>query len=175
MTELITFERRDLLRWALAVLCGGWLVGATWHVIDITKSDVPLDGANSYMPYERQLAACNELRSSQAKYDCTTRLMLGRDRSLFAKILIVLLPPLALVGTVGFVGFARRVRDDRAQQRAAREAYQAQMDAYREKLAAEEAEIASGVRKEEMFLDDDGNLVEPPSRFARWKEEAGGS
>jgi hypothetical protein len=171
MTELITFERRDLLRWALAVLCCGWLFGATLHVINITKTEVPLDGANSYMPYERQLAACNELRTSQAKYDCTTRLMLGRDRSMFTKILIVLLPPLALIGTVGFIGFARRVRREREQQRAAREAYQTQMAAYRAKVAAEEAEIAAGVRKQEMFLDDDGNLVEPPAHLSRWREE----
>ena len=172
MTEFITFERRDLLRWALAVLCCGWLVGATLHVINITKTDVPLGGANSYMPYERQLAACNELRTSQAKYDCTSRLMLRRDRSLFAKILIVLLPPLVLVGAVGFIGFARRVQRERAQQRAAQEAYQTQMAAYRAKIAAEEAEIASGVRKQEMFLDDDGNLVEPPAHLSRWREEA---
>lgn len=171
MTELFTFERRDVLRWALAVLCGGWLVGATLYVVTLSKTDVLLDGANSYMPYERQLAACNELRTSQTKYDCTIKLMLGRDRSLFSKILIVLLPPLALVGTVGFFDFAVRLRRDREHQRAAHEAYQAQMEVYRQKIAAEEAEIASGVRKEEMFLDDDGNLVEPPSRFARWKED----
>lgn len=172
MTELFTFERRDVLRWALAVLCGGWLVGATLYVVSLSKTGVQLDGVNSYMPYERQLAACNELRTSQAKYDCTTKLMLGRDRSLFSKILIVLVPPLILVGAAGFVGFAVRVRRDREQQRAAHAAYQAQMQAYRDKVAAEEAEIASGVHKEEMFLDDDGNLVEPPSRFARWKEDA---
>lgn len=171
MSELITFERRDLLRWLLAVLCGGWLVGATLYVVDTSRSDVPLDGANFYMPYERRLAACNELRSSQAKYDCTSKLMLGRDRSLFAKILIVLAPPITLVGAVGFIGFAHRVRRDREQQRAAHEAYQAQMAAYREKIAAEEAEIASGVRKEEMFLDDDGNLVEAPAHLSRWREE----
>jgi hypothetical protein len=172
MIELITFERRDLLRWALAVVCGGWLVGATLYAINISKTDVPLDGANSYMPYERRLAACNELRTSQAKYDCTTRLMLGRDRSLFAKILIVLLPPLTLVGAVGSISLARRLRRERAEQRAAREAYQTQMAAYRAKVAAEEAEIAAGVRKQELFLDDDGNLVEPPAHLARWREDA---
>lgn len=172
MSELFTFERRDLLRWLLAVVCGSWLLGATLHVINSSRTDVPLDGTNFYMPYERQLAACNELRTSQAKYDCTSKLMLGRDRSLFAKILIVLVPPIALVGAVGFIAFARRVRRDREHQRAAHEAYQAQMVAYREKIAAEEAEIASGVRKEEMFLDDDGNLVAAPAHLSRWREEA---
>jgi hypothetical protein len=70
------------------------------------------------------------------------------------------------------IAFARRVQRDRAHQRAAHEAYQAQMVAYREKIAAEEAEIASGVRKEEMFLDDDGNLVTAPAHLSRWREEA---
>lgn len=172
MTELFTFERRDVVRWLLAVICGGWLVGATMHVVSLSRSNVPLDGANSYMPYERQLAACNELRTSQAKYDCTTRLMLGRDRSVFSKILIVLVPPVALIGAVGFFGFVVRVRRDRAHQLAARDAYHAQLTAYREKRAAEEAEIASGVHKEEMFLDDDGNLVEAPAHLTRWREEA---
>ena len=36
----------------------------------------------------------------------------------------------------------------------------------------EEAEIAAGVRKQELFLDDDGNLVEPPAHLARWREDA---
>lgn len=170
--QLIRFERRDILRWALAVVCGGWLIGASLFVIHESANDMPLDASGKFMPYEQRLAACNDLRGSQAKYDCSSALMLGRDRSLFAKILVVLLPPLALVGAVGGVGFALRVRRDRETQRRAREAYAAQMEDYRAKRAAEEAEIAAGVRKEELFLDDEGNLVEPPSRFARWKEQA---
>jgi len=172
MQQLIRFERRDIARWLLAVVCGGWLVGASWHVATLRQTHVPLDGAGSYMSYERRLAACNELRTSQAKYDCTSRLMLGRDRGLFNHVLLVLVPPLALLGLVGGVLFTIRLRHDRKRERLARAAYQAQMDAYREKRAAEDAEIAAGVRKEEMFLDDDGNLVEPPSHFSRWKEKA---
>jgi hypothetical protein len=173
MQQLIRFERRDIARWLLAVVCGGWLIGASSYVVTLRQTHVPLDAAGAYMPYERQLAACKELRTSQAKYDCTSDLMLRRDRSLFNDVLIVLAPPLALLGLVGSVVFSVRLRRERERERMARAAYQAQMDAYREKLAAEEAEIAAGVRKEEMFLDDDGNLVEPPSRLSRWKEEAG--
>ena len=171
MSDLFTFGRRDLFRWLLTAVCGSWLLGANLHVINGSETDVPLDGAKFYMPYERQLAACNEQRTSQANYDCTAKLMLGRDRSLFAIILIVLLAPIALVGAVGFIGLARRVRRDREHQRATHEAYQTQMAAYHEKITAEKVEIASGVRKEEMFLDD-GNLVEAPAHLSRWKEEA---
>lgn len=172
MQQLLRFERRDIGRWLLAVVCGGWLIGATWHVAATRQTHIPLDGANAYVPYERQLAACKELRGSQAKYDCVSNLMLWRDRSLFQQILLVILPPLGLAGLVSGIALALRLRRERERQRLAREAYAAQMDAYRAKRAAEEAEIAAGVRKEELFLDDDGNLVEPPSRFARWKEEA---
>lgn len=172
MQQLIRFERRDIARWLLAVVCGGWLIGASSYVVTLRQTHVPLDAAGAYMPYERQLAACKELRTSQAKYDCSSQLMLRRDRGLFNQILLVVLPPLALLGAVGGIVLAIRLRQDRERQRLAREAYNAQMIAYREKLAAEEAEIAAGVHKEELFLDDDGNLVEPPSRFSRWKEEA---
>ncbi|MFN4281701.1 MAG: hypothetical protein ACK4NA_03575 [Alphaproteobacteria bacterium] len=172
MQQLLKFDRRDIGRWLLAVVCGGWLIGATWHVATTRQAYIPVDGANSYMPYERQLAACNERRGSQAKYDCVSELMLWRDRNLFQQILIVILPPLGLAGLIGGIAMAVRLRRERERERLAREAYAAQMEAYRAKLAAEEAEIAAGVRKEEMFLDDDGNLVEPPSRFARWKDEA---
>ncbi len=172
MQELFKFERRDVVRWFLAVVCGGWLIGATLFVVNDNAADVPLDGAGSYMPYERRLAACNELRGSQAKYDCTSRLMLGRDRGLFSEILIVLVPPFGLVTLVGAIAFWLRLREDRENQRLAREAYAAQMNEYRAKRAEEDAEIASGVHKEEMFLDDDGNLVAPPERLARWRPEA---
>ena len=171
MQQLITFKRRDIARWLLAVVCGGWLIGATWHVAVSRDGYIPLDGTNAYMPYQRQLAACNELRTSQAKYDCTSKLMLARDRSLFNRILIVLLPPLGLLAIVGGIVFTIRLRRERERQRLVREAYNAQLTAYREKRAAEQAEIASGVRKEELFLDDDGKLVQPPAHLSRWKEE----
>ena len=60
MQQLITFKRRDIARWLLAVVCGGWLIGATWHVAVSRDGYIPLDGANAYVPYQRQLAACNE-------------------------------------------------------------------------------------------------------------------
>ena len=170
MKQLISFERREVVRWLLFVLCGSWLFGATLYVTS-GSSRLLLDGSNAYMSYDRRLAACNELRTSQAKYDCTSSLMLGRDRSVFNKILIVVVPPLALVSVLGFLAFAVHVRQERERQRIAHGLFHAQMENYREKLAREEAAIASGVRKEEKFLDEDGNLVEPPSRFARWKEE----
>lgn len=169
MNQLMPFERRDVVRWVLFVLCASWLFGATLHVTN-GASRMLLDGSNAYMSYEQRLADCSELRTSQTRYDCTTKLMLGRDRSVFSKILFVVAPPLILVSGLGLVGFAVRTREARERERVARDLFQAQMAAYREKRALEEAEIASGVHKEEMFLDEDGNLVEPPAHLSRWKE-----
>ena len=71
------FKLRQIVKWSLAVLSLGWMIGAIW-VLFIQPSPANLYGS-SYNSQAAKLAKCRTLMSSEARYQCTSSLMLARD------------------------------------------------------------------------------------------------
>lgn len=107
------FKGRAFAKWFLTVIGAGWVLGATWFAF-IQLSPM------SQVVYEAQnaeLAKCRKLLTSDARYQCTSKIMLARDNRVFNKTLIILLPPLGLLigywGVAAILGTRRDHRKDR--------------------------------------------------------------
>jgi hypothetical protein len=70
-----------------------WLSAAGWwSYIRPQEFD-----AKAYERYQEDVAACRELRTSEARYDCVAQAMISRDHANFGTAMFVFLPPIILV------------------------------------------------------------------------------
>ncbi|MGE5539165.1 MAG: hypothetical protein ACM30I_11140 [Gemmatimonas sp.] len=51
----------------------------------------------AYERYQEEVAMCRELRTSEARYDCVARALIGRDQQNFGRSLFVFVPPFMLL------------------------------------------------------------------------------
>lgn len=137
MDFLLKNEKRRLLEVVLISLCVAWVVGTAWFAF---QPETPI---NSYASYERQLANCKKLSSSQARYDCTSKLMLGKESTTFGKVVTILAPPLLLM--IGYVSLRRLAWSwqDQTKRRAARDASQQRMTEWHNHVSKLKEEAAA--------------------------------
>lgn len=161
MKTILRIEKHHVAKWVAAVLGAGWIVGASWFAFIQTA---PV--TNSYASYERQLAKCRALPTSQTRYDCTSQLMLAKDNKIFNKVLVILLPPLGLLA--GYLGLGTMLASqrDRKKNSAARAASQKRLAEWRGFLRDIKSGIATS-QKEEIFLDNSGRPIATPPHLAR--------
>lgn len=136
------------------VLCAGWALGAIWFAF-VQSRPAP----NAYFSYPKQLAKCREQPTSEARYNCTSRLMLAEDNAAFNNVLLIVLPPLVVLVT--YFGTIRAIatHHDRIKSRHALAASRQRMEEWRRHLR----DIKSGTatrHTEEIFP----HSAEPPSR-----------
>lgn len=145
MKHLLKFETDKVVKWAVMVLCAGWMAGATWFAFVTTP--VP----NSYVSQDKQIAKCRALPSSEARYNCTSKIMLAKDNGTFNQTLIIVLPALAVL--FAYFGITRAIttRRERIKSQQALAASRRRMDEWRTFLR----DIKSGAatkRTEDVFL-----------------------
>lgn len=146
MKHLLKFERDKVIKWTVMVLCAGWMLGATWFAF-VQSTPAP----NSYVSQEKQIAKCSALTSSQARYNCTSQIMLAKDNSIFNRALIVVLPALAVLFAYFGVTRAITTHRERIKSQAALAASQRRMGEWRAYLR----DLKSGAatrRTEDVFL-----------------------
>jgi hypothetical protein len=118
------------------------------------------------MSYDKQIAKCRTLPSSEARYNCTSQIMLAKDNTSFNKTLIILSPPLALL--FGYFGVTRAVtaRRERIKTQRALAASRRRMDEWRAYLR----DIKSGAatrRTEDVFMQGTERPSETPTHRAK--------
>jgi TRAP-type C4-dicarboxylate transport system permease small subunit len=145
MGQLLQHRSEKLVRWGVMALCAGWILFAGWASV---SSSQPV--YNSYASPEQQLAKCRKLSSSQARYDCTSKIMLAQESSAFNQVMIVVLPPIALLfGYFAVINFltARRERRERqtalAASRRRMEEWRSHMRKVKADAAAHATEVTS--------------------------------
>ncbi len=146
MKHLLKFEADKIIQWAVMVLCVGWMAGATWFAF-VQSAPAP----NSYVSQEIKIAKCQALASSQARYNCTSQIMLAQDNSVFNRALIVVLPALAVLFAYYGVTRAITAHRERIKSQAALAASHRRMGEWRAYLR----DIKSGAatrRTEDVFL-----------------------
>lgn len=142
MKRVLRIEWHHFARWLLVVLGAGWMVGATWSLF--FQTTLP---PNSYFSYERQLANCRTKQTSQARYDCTSQLMLSKDNAIFKKTLIVLVPPLWVFGAYLVVNRIIQRRQEEKKSRAAVAASHKRMAEWQEFLRSIKSEAAAAQKQ----------------------------
>lgn len=90
------FRPRQIVKWSLAVLSLGWMIGAIW-VLYVQPSPTSNVYGSSYNSPQARLAKCRTLMSSEARYQCTSTVMLERDNAIFNQSLIVAAPVFGLL------------------------------------------------------------------------------
>lgn len=146
MKTAFHFDARKFAKWCLAVLTSGWVLGSTWFVFMQPAQPV-------YRPYgspESKLAKCRTLPTSETRYQCTARLMLAKDNTIFNKTLIILLPPFAVL--IGYMAVMKVVAThrDRVKEREAHIASRRRLAEWRNHLN----EVKANTRQtEDVFLD----------------------
>lgn len=146
MKHLLKFEPDKVIRWAVMVLCAGWVVGAAWFAFV-----QPAPAPHPYMSQQTQIAKCRALTSSEARYNCTSQIMLAQDNATFNKTLIIILPPLAVLFAYFGVTRAIAAHRERIKSQLALAASRRRLDEWRAYLR----DIKSGAatrRTEEVFL-----------------------
>lgn len=144
-------------------MASGWILGASWFVFVQPASPVP----NSYFSQDSKLAKCRQLRTSEARYQCTSEAMLAKDNADFNRtFIIILLPPLALL--IGYLGVTRVVitHHDRVKSRAAHIASQRRMAEWRGHLNEIKAGLATR-QSEDLLLTASERPSGTPTHLAR--------
>ena len=95
---------RRITKWCLTLLGLGWMLLATWMTF-IQPSPM------AQVVYESEksgLAQCRKQSSSDARYQCTSKILLARENLKFNKIMLILLPPLGLM--ICYLGLASIIK-----------------------------------------------------------------
>jgi len=116
------FNLRQIVKWSLAVLALGWMTGALWFLF------IQPSGYNTYNSQQSKLARCRAYTTSEARYQCTSELMLAKDNAIFYQSLVVVLPAFGLM--VGYLGVTRALMAHRERVRS-----RSAVDASRKRLA----------------------------------------
>lgn len=135
------FKLRQIVKWSLAVICLGWMLGAIWFLF---LQPTPTYYGNSYNSQQAKLAKCRTLLSSEARYQCTSSLMLSRDNAIFNQALVVVLPVFGLV--IGYLGVTRiyAAHRERVRSRSAVAASRKRMAEWRSQMKAAAAAQPTG-------------------------------
>lgn len=137
------FKGRKLAKWSLTALGAVWMLGATWFAfIQPDPMAQMLSEAK-----KKELAQCRRLPTSDARYQCTSKIMLAKDNRIFNQTLIILLPPLGLL--IGYWGVARLVatRSDRKKSQTAHDYSQQRMAEWRSHLNKMRADLETQQKK----------------------------
>jgi hypothetical protein len=136
------FRPRQIVKWSLAVLSLGWMIGAIW-VLFIQPSPTSNVYGSSYNSPQARLAKCRTLMSSEARYQCTSSIMLERDNAVFNQSLIVVLPVFGLVMVYLSVTRLIAAHKERVKSRLAIAASRKRMAEWRRQKAAAAAAAAA--------------------------------
>lgn len=99
----MTFNGRKIVKFSLIALSVCWVALSTWYVFVLIRpmTQVYLE------QHQTELAKCRKLPTSDAKYQCTSKLMLSKDHSIFGQVLLILGPPFGLL--IGYWGVGRLI------------------------------------------------------------------
>lgn len=134
-----------LAKFSLAMIWSWWMLAAFWFAF-VEQS--PLERLYPAQPHKieaahnEKLAQCRRLPTSDARYQCTSKVMLAKDNALFDKVIVLLMPVLAL--PLGYFGLRRilSTSPEQAKRHAAREFSRQRMAAWRANLDSMKAELA---------------------------------
>jgi hypothetical protein len=161
MKYLLKFKADKVIKWAVMVVCAGWVVGAAWSAL-VQSTQPP----NPYMSYEQQIAKCRAPASSEARYNCTSQIMLTKDNESFNKTLTIILPPLALLFAYFGVTRALTTQRERIKSQRALAASRRRMDEWRTHLRDIKSAAATH-RAEAILLHATERPSGTPSHLAR--------
>jgi hypothetical protein len=130
---------------SLFVLAIAWLLVAGWiNYVQPQQFDL-----KAYERYQEKLADCHELFTSEARYDCVAKAMIGQDQMNFGKALTVFLPPLILV--FGYY-ILREIRESRREREHAALAEKRSRDQILKMRAEMRAERAAAIAAAKAML-----------------------
>lgn len=137
----LRFKLRQIVKWSLAVIALGWMIGATW-VLFIQPTPTYYSAYNSP---QAKLAKCRTLMSSEARYQCTSSLMLAKDNAVFNQALVIVLPAFGLM--IAYLGVTRfyTAHRERVRSRSAIVASRKRMAEWRRQKAAAAQAAAEAV------------------------------
>jgi len=69
-----------------------WIAASGWWTF--VRSNFDADAA---LRYQAEVAKCRELPTSEARYECVSRALIGRDRENFSRAMVVFIPPLVML------------------------------------------------------------------------------
>lgn len=160
MKQSLHIKGQSFARWIVLGLCACWLLGATWLTIS-----QPAPVTNAYSSYAAQLAKCRTKLTSQARYDCTSQIMLEKENSIFNKVMMIVLPPLGLL--ISYVLVIRVVtrRREEAASRANAAASRKRMQEWNKFIG--DIKAGKAQYKPETFLDRSGKPIALPPHLAK--------
>ena len=99
----MTFNIRKIVKFSLMALSVCWVALSTIYVFVLIRpmTQVYLE------QHHTELARCRKQPTSDAKYQCTSKLMLSKDHNVFAQVLLVLGPPFGLL--IGYWGVGKLI------------------------------------------------------------------
>ena len=127
-----------------------WLIGAGWWNY-IRPQEFDLKG---YERYQEDLAACRELKTSEARYDCVAQALIGRDQINFGKTIVVFLPSFALIMGYYLWREIRASRREREHARLAEQRARSQVSKFRQEMRAERAAAAAKGKFDDTVVSD---------------------
>ena len=127
----MTFNIRKVAKFSLIALSVCWVALSTWYVFVLIRpmTQVYLE------QHQAELARCRKLPTSDSKYQCTSKLMLSKDHTVFGQVLLILGPPFGLL--IGYWGVGKLVtrHHDRLKSQQARDFSQQRMTEWRSHLS----------------------------------------
>jgi hypothetical protein len=69
-----------------------WIAASGWWTFVRSNYDAGLA-----LRYQAEVARCRELPTSEARYECVSRALIGRDRENFSRAIVVFIPPLVML------------------------------------------------------------------------------
>lgn len=121
---------RTLTKWGLVAVSSAWVLGGIW-----ISYIHPTDAALMYrISQQAELTRCRKLPSSDARYQCTAKIMLARDNLSFNQAATIVLPPVGLLMAYWFVNGFLTARRNRRSSEIARDFSQKRMEEWRAHL-----------------------------------------
>lgn len=121
---------RTLTKWGLVAISSVWVLAGIW-VSYIQPTDAAL---MLRVSQQAELTRCRKLPSSDARYQCTAKIMLARDNLSFNQVATIILPPVGLLIGYWFVNSFLTARRNRKSNEIARDFSQKRMEEWREHL-----------------------------------------
>lgn len=119
-----------ITRWGLSAVSAVWVLGGIW-VFYIQPTDAAL---MLRVSQQSELTRCRKLPSSDARYQCTAKIMLARDNMSFNQVATIVLPPVGLLIGYWLVNSFLTARRNRKSSEIARDFSQKRMEEWREHL-----------------------------------------
>ena len=124
------FKLRTITKWGLIAVSSFWVLGGIW-VTYVQPTDAAL---MLRVSQQAELTRCRKLPSSDARYQCTAKIMLARDNLTFNQVATIILPPLGMLIGYWLVNSFLAARRNRKSSEIARDFSQKRMEEWREHL-----------------------------------------